>query len=78
MVTLTYADIERLYNASLSTVLRIEKRGSRPPTGHPTGPLARPDIVIIREGFSVSQDKDKVFWGSIEMAIEFQFSRKNT
>jgi hypothetical protein len=75
-VTLTYADIERPCNASLLTGLIIEIRGSQASTGHPTGPLARPDIAIFREGFSVSQDKDKVFWGSIEMAIEFHSAEK--
>jgi hypothetical protein len=57
-------------------VLRIEERGSQPPTGHPTGPLARPDIVIFRKGFSVNRDKNKVFWGSVEMAIEFHSAGK--
>jgi hypothetical protein len=76
LVTLSFADIERLFNASLSTVLRIEERGSQPPTGHPTGPLARPDIIIFREGFLVNRDKDKVFWGAVEMAIEFHSEGK--
>ncbi|XP_006456876.1 hypothetical protein AGABI2DRAFT_181316 [Agaricus bisporus var. bisporus H97] len=68
--------LERSRRRLKDTGLKIYKRGNSAPTGHPSATLCRPDVAIFREGFSPPQDKGKVFWGSIEMAIEFHSAGK--
>ncbi|KAF7775674.1 hypothetical protein Agabi119p4_4067 [Agaricus bisporus var. burnettii] len=70
------AFIDVLENSLRDKELEIYQRSDRGRIGRRRTTLFRPDVAVFRRNYPLSQDDDKAFWGSIEMAIKYHSARK--
>ncbi|EKM79815.1 hypothetical protein AGABI1DRAFT_127502 [Agaricus bisporus var. burnettii JB137-S8] len=69
------AFIDVLENSLRDKELEIYQRDCGP-IGRRRTTLFRPDVAIFRRNYPLSQDEDKAFWCSIEMAIKYHSAKK--
>ncbi|KAF7775672.1 hypothetical protein Agabi119p4_4065 [Agaricus bisporus var. burnettii] len=70
------AFVDVLENSLRDKELEIYQRGDCGRIGRRRTTLFRPDVAIFQRNYPLSQDEDKAFWGSIEMAIKYHSAKK--